>query len=355
MTETQSLRETTHVVQPGESVWVISEKMARDSLGPDVSNRIINDQKNRIIARNDMNRPGRNEDLIYPGEVLIIPPMHGQKPAETQTPAVDGVAALKANTSVNGDKLCIPSLVWEQDAVKDQCVEYSLDSGIAKMYQQTLPSVVKVEATRPGKTSAETETSYGSGFFVDESGLIATSYHVTGGFDKVQVTAADGKKYIATPVAEDKENDMIILKVSAGSGKEFPALEVEQSSDVMQMRQPMLIFGHPNGWDRTYLSEGLVNGATTVRKVSKDIVPNPPEENLDRKIFAIMSHGEEGNSGGPAVGESGKVRGLVDMANEKTSEKGDHIFITPVEPLNVLIAKARAKEKTNTGTLMRDA
>lgn len=345
----QDRPEFVHVVKSGESVWTISETLAREALGAEASNRIINEEKNRIIQRNGLNRNGRKESLIYPGEGLIIPPLDHSRPNVKPQAIADEVQQPKVVASIkeaDGPNVCLPSLKWEQEARKGECVEYPRESGVARMYEKVKPAVVQIEARRPGKQAGTVDISDGSGFFVDRSGLIASSYHVVGDFKEIKVMSSDGKKYDATIVAEDKENDMVILEVASKSkGKEkesqkFPALEIEETSSTLKMRQPILVFGHPNGWNETYLSEGQINGATTIGKIQAGPL-NPPEENPNRKVYAVMSHGEGGNSGGPAVSESGKVMGLVDSANEKTSAKGDHVFVTPVEPLNALVARAR--------------
>src|SRR5437867_6932382 len=56
----------------------------------------------------------------------------------------------------------------------------------------------------------------GTGFVIDETGLIATNLHVIGEARPIKVQLADGSKHDATAVfASDKKLDLAIVKIDA--------------------------------------------------------------------------------------------------------------------------------------------
>jgi hypothetical protein len=257
-------------------------------------------------------------------------------------PGVDSVIWLKRQAApqlVSQDSVSIPALSRGEEASEGATITVPKNSELVRLYEQVSPSVVQIIATRPGKIPGTTDTSYGSGFVSGSDGLIATNDHTFYGFDKISVRMDNGETYIAKIAAEDRENDVGLLKISPKAGEKFQPLEIEPDSKAISMQQRLISFGHPKGWSRTYVSEGTVSGATTLSKV--DSRPNPPEENPNKHVIALQAHGEEGGSGGPVVNERGKVAGLAELASD--SQRGQHIFMTQVEPLNALIARYRAQ------------
>ncbi len=239
------------------------------------------------------------------------------------------------------DTVTIPGLARGVEARESSAVTLPANSPVAKMYEQVRPAVIKIEATRPGRVSGTTDNSLGSGFLISEDGLIATNCHTYNGFQNVTVRTGDGtKSYTATVVAEDRVNDVALLKITPAEGEKFTPLQLERDSSGLKMNQRLMAFGHPMGWNKTYLSEGTVVGATTISKVTQ---PNPAEENPNKRIVVMQAHGEEGASGGPVVNDSGRVCGLAELASD--SARGQHIFVTPIEPLNSLITQYRQKQK----------
>ncbi|MGZ3606156.1 MAG: trypsin-like peptidase domain-containing protein, partial [Thermodesulfobacteriota bacterium] len=53
----------------------------------------------------------------------------------------------------------------------------------------------------------------GSGMIIDAQGHILTNYHVAGGASKLDVTLADGSKYLATLVGGDPKTDLAVIRI----------------------------------------------------------------------------------------------------------------------------------------------
>lgn len=312
----------TYTVQRGDTLETIAERLLKES-GEVAGRNAIDSAVDRLIAlnRGAHSSLAENEDLLRKGWKLRL----------------DDCLA-KNNSSTGQDNVSIPALIRGQEAREGGTITVAKDSRLAALYQRVSPSVTQIIATRPGAVPGTTDASYGSGFVVGSDGLIATNNHTFYGFQNIQVITADGKKYTATVADQDPANDVGLLKITPRSGERFQALELEPDSKKIAMQQELAAFGHPGGWGKTYLSEGTVRGVTTISKVAK---PEPPEENPNKQVIAIQAHGEDGGSGGPVVNESGKVAGLAELASD--SQRGQHIFMTPVQHLNNLIAKYRSR------------
>jgi len=139
----------------------------------------------------------------------------------------------------------------------------------------------------------------GSGFFVNEDGLILTNNHVISGqAPQVQVTLADQSSYEASILARDRSNDLALVKIDPDG--RVPYLRLGDS-DAIQVGQKVLAIGNPFGLNGT-LTTGIIsslgrtiqdeNGTQLEDMVQTDAAINP------------------GNSGGPLLDSAGNVIGV---------------------------------------------
>ncbi|HET9019155.1 MAG TPA: trypsin-like peptidase domain-containing protein [Acetobacteraceae bacterium] len=156
-----------------------------------------------------------------------------------------------------------------------------------------LPAVVNIEAfTLKGHKPT---SFWGSGFFVDRSGLIVTNRHVVAGADRIRVTGRDFAPQDATLVYVSRLIDLAVLKVEIGHP--VPVL-AWGDSDALRIGQPVFAIGNPLGIGIS-VSAGIVSGLNR----------NIRETRYDDFIQtdAAINHG---NSGGPMVDEGGRVVGI---------------------------------------------
>ena len=73
----------------------------------------------------------------------------------------------------------------------------------------------------------------GSGWIIDEDGLIVTNNHVVEGADSVTVTLADGRTFSAVSISTDSLSDLAVIRVNAIN---LPAVKV----DGIQIEQVIL-------------------------------------------------------------------------------------------------------------------
>ena len=129
---------------------------------------------------------------------------------------------------------------------------------------------------------------YGSGFFL-LPGQIATSYHVVEGSSKGDVSPVLEKEQypIVGISAIDKDNDLVILKVSGAEGIPLPI----GNSGMVEVLDTIHVVGNPDGIEGT---------------VTKDEITN-----LLGKYFLTSAPISPGSSGGAVLNDSGEVIGVA--------------------------------------------
>ena len=176
-----------------------------------------------------------------------------------------------------------------------------------EIYRRSAPGVVFIRAQtlRTDPTpfdlfgGPQPTESTGSGFVIDEHGLILTNAHVVDAATAIEVTFSDQHTVRAEPVGKDADTDLALLRVDPG-GPDVNPLELGDSGTV-QVGDPTVAIGNPYGLERT-LTTGVVSalqrrltapsGFTIDGVIQTDAALNP------------------GNSGGPLLDAAGRVIGI---------------------------------------------
>ncbi|MCI0641192.1 MAG: trypsin-like peptidase domain-containing protein [Gemmataceae bacterium] len=137
---------------------------------------------------------------------------------------------------------------------------------------------------------------FGSGFFVDPSGVVLTNYHVVEGAEQVTVNLHDGRKFVSKNIRGDRRTDLAVILLEAKGS--FPYLQLGDS-DAMEIGDRVLAVGAPFG-----LAGSVTHGIVSAKGRS-GLVGNMYEDFLQTDA-AI----NPGNSGGPLVNLEGKVVGI---------------------------------------------
>jgi S1-C subfamily serine protease len=170
----------------------------------------------------------------------------------------------------------------------------------------------------------------GSGFVIDQRGLILTNYHVVSGrAPEVRVTMGDKSSYAAKVLARDYNNDLALIQITPR--KDLPFLPLGES-DNLQVGQKVLAIGNPFGLQGT-LTTGIIssmgrsiqdeNGRRLENMLQTDAAINP------------------GNSGGPLLDSQGNVIGI----NTAIYGPGSNIgigFAMPISRAKAMINDFRA-------------
>lgn len=141
----------------------------------------------------------------------------------------------------------------------------------------------------------KTPSGSGSGFIVEENGLVVTNAHVVENFDSVSVVTADGAEYAGSVLGVDEIADLALVKVRAG--KRFDAIGLG-NSDGVQVGDDVIALGYPLRYE-------LGSSLTVTRGIvsSKRVSYGVEELQTDAAI-------NPGNSGGPLVDREGRVIGV---------------------------------------------
>ena len=165
----------------------------------------------------------------------------------------------------------------------------------------------------PGMPAAAT----GSGFIVDQAGLIVTNNHVVDGADEITVVLSDERELEAELVGQDPDTDLALIKVEA---KGLPVAKFGDS-DKVRVGDPVIAVGNPFGLGGT-VTAGIVS--------AKDRVIGAGRYDDFLQIDAPIN---QGNSGGPTFNLQGEVVGLNTAIH---SPSGGNVGIGFAIPINLV-------------------
>lgn len=174
---------------------------------------------------------------------------------------------------------------------------------IADVVARVKPSVVAITTEvimRDFFNRQFTQEGAGSGWIIDESGIIVTNNHVIEGATAITVTTDDGTNYTADidSVATDPLNDLAILKIDA---QNLPALNRGCATD-LRVGDWVIAIGNALG-QGIRATEGIVSR----KNVSLPVDQGQTLYDLLETSAAI----NPGNSGGPLVNLAGEVVGIT--------------------------------------------
>jgi serine protease Do len=192
--------------------------------------------------------------------------------------------------------------VWTPPAVTAPSPVVALPS-IADVVALVKPSVVAINTEMVALDFFNrplTEQGAGSGWIIDQNGIIVTNNHVVQDSTSITVTLDDGRAFDVDPktVFTDAFNDLAVLKIGVTN---LPALKVGDSSK-MRVGDWVVAVGNALG-QGIRATEGIISRT----KVSLPIDTGQTLYDLLETSAAI----NPGNSGGPLVNLAGEVIGIT--------------------------------------------
>jgi S1-C subfamily serine protease len=175
-------------------------------------------------------------------------------------------------------------------------------------------------ATKPAVVQLQGLQKFGSGFFVTETGVIATNAHVARDQGSLVTMLSDGQRLEGKVVYIDDDLDIALVKVSGGS---FPHLALA-AADTVHQGESVFAIGNPGGAMQFSLTKGIVSAVGNFREagpgtwIQTDAPINP------------------GNSGGPLVNMRGEVVGLNTLKLIKKNTSGIAFALSASDLLEVL-------------------
>jgi len=173
---------------------------------------------------------------------------------------------------------------------------------IADVVAKVKPSVVAINTevvTLDIFNRPFTQEGAGSGWIIDENGLIVTNNHVVEGAESVTVTLSDGKTFPVETIRTDPLSDLAIVEIDA---RNLPAASIGDPSQ-LRVGDWLVAIGNPLGLGIS-AKEGIVSRLGVSVSVSGQTLGN-----LIETSAAI----NPGNSGGPLVNMKGEVIGITSV------------------------------------------
>ncbi len=206
--------------------------------------------------------------------------------------------------------LVFPAIVWAEEPNDG-------DSESARESTQALVARLKKSlVTIRSVGRAGDELAMGTGFVIDEAGLIATNFHVIGEGRPLRVEFGN-RQFLQVKAIEasSRHEDLAILRVDPGKQK-LTALPLAQGP-ILEAGTAVLALGNPLGLKHS-VTQGIVSA---VREIE------------GHELIQVAIPIEPGNSGGPLVDLSGTVHGIVNM---KSTMKANIGFAIPIAELKEL-------------------
>jgi len=178
---------------------------------------------------------------------------------------------------------------------KSDCTE-----PIPELFQRVSSSVVSIVslAMDPFKIANQVSKAIGSGFIINNEGLVLTNSHVVFGRQVIVVTLHDGRKIEAELLGADPISDLALIRIRVPSER-YPTA-VLGNSDSIRIGEDVIAIGNPFGLEQT-LTRGVISGINR-------IMPGSPQ--LTLPFIQTDASINAGNSGGPLMNRCGEVIGI---------------------------------------------
>jgi len=215
---------------------------------------------------------------------------------------------------------------------------------IPKIIEKVSPALVSVVLIKPNKEIQEenqekdgfVELETGSGFFISDSGLIATNRHVVFEVAGDYWVFWNNKKYFAEVLLRDPDNDVAVLKTK-NQGK-TPFIKLADSTK-LQLGESVVAIGNVLGGLQKTVSSGIISG------LSREIMAKDESYN---KVFELKNMIQTdaainpGNSGGPLLNLRGEAIGICTATISDYENIG---FAIPSLFVSMAVAEIGAKTK----------
>lgn len=162
----------------------------------------------------------------------------------------------------------------------------------------------------------------GSGFLVDDRGLILTNHHVIQDARQLQITLFDESKHDAEIVGRDPLSDLALLRIGCPPGVCRP-IKLSEGAD-LRVGQKVLAIGNPFGLERT-LTTGVISSLGRSLETREGVI-----DDLIQSDAAI----NPGNSGGPLLNTRGEVIGINSAIISGTGQNVGIGFAVPARTIS---------------------
>ena len=170
---------------------------------------------------------------------------------------------------------------------------------IADVVAKVKPSVVAINTITYDIFNRPQEGA-GSGWIIDEDGIIVTNNHVVEGAEGITITLANGETFPAEAACVDPLTDLAVVKINA---QNLPPANIGDSSE-LRVGDWVVAVGNSLG-----LGISATTGIVSSIDVSLPVSSGQTLYDLVQTDAAI----NPGNSGGPLVNMNGEVVGITSV------------------------------------------
>ncbi|TMA23030.1 MAG: PDZ domain-containing protein, partial [Deltaproteobacteria bacterium] len=156
---------------------------------------------------------------------------------------------------------------------------------------------ITAQSINPFRLQDRVSHSLGSGFIIQNDGLILTNSHVVYGKQSLTVTLDDGSTVPARIVGADPIFDIALIRIAKPAKGTLPVLKLGDS-DSLRVGEDVIAIGNPLGLDQT-VTRGIVSGLNR-------LLPDTP---FSLQVPLIQTDAPI-NPGGPLLNRCGEVIGI---------------------------------------------
>src|SRR6266403_3003859 len=209
---------------------------------------------------------------------------------------LDGAAHRARTTSWLGITAILAALFAAKSISAQDQSAVSISREVRDVFERSAKAVVRIHGVD------EHSDIYGTGFFVDPTGTLYTSYTVGGEAGNFTIEF-EGKKYPARQILADIRSGMAMLKVDLAT----PALPIGKSEQ-LEIATPVVTVGYPldlpqtpsfgmiAGFDRKYLGRYFSTTHLRVNLPTQRGEAGSPLLNLQGEVVGILVSSLENNS-----------------------------------------------------------
>ena len=216
-----------------------------------------------------------------------------------------GAVLLSAGCSGSGRPLFVESRAQPTVSASPAAPIVVRGEPIVQVVRRVGPAVVNVRTDVTDDLGSNARVPEGTGFIVDESGVLVTNFHVIEqGTINIRVTTAAGEAFDATVIGSDADADIAILKVE--SEEPLPTVELGDSESA-RLGQRVVALGFALGLEG---GPSVTSGILSAK--DRSIEAEDPAFGVRRYEDLLQTDAaiNPGNSGGPLVDLSGRVIGI---------------------------------------------
>lgn len=214
---------------------------------------------------------------------------------------------------------------------------------IVKQTQESVVSIAISQITlKQGEGLTDLTNNIGTGFIVDDSGIVVTNQHVVSDTtSSYKIVSYLGDEFEVTKILRDDVSDIALLRIDK-KDKELKSLKLGDS-DKLLVGQNVIAIGTPLGEYAGSVTSGIISGLN--RSVSAGTGWFGTTTKTYEGVIQTDAAINPGNSGGPLINSQGEVIGV----NFATTSGVDNIsFALPINKV-----KSRLEEYKTHGKFIR--